>query len=156
MTSETAAGPYLPSVLGIPVPLPSGLDLPFHQGLAAHQLVLQRCGSCGEWQWPAEVLCYRCRSFAMQWAATAAEGTLFTWTRVWHPAREGLEDAVPYVVAVVEIPAAGGVRLVGNLIGDPLRPPVIGERLRGVFEDHQVAGEAYTLLHWQAAGEELK
>ena len=151
MSSEAVTRPYLPPVLGAPEPLPSGLDLPYHQGLTAHRLSLQQCGDCGGWQWPAEVLCHRCRSFAMRWADLPPDGTLFTWTRVWHPAREGLEDAVPYLVGVVEIPAAGGIRLVGNLLGDPGRDPVIGERLTGVFEDHPAPAGGYALLHWRAA-----
>jgi uncharacterized OB-fold protein len=147
-----AAGPrsrYLPPVLGVPVPLASGVDRPFHEGLAAHRLRLQRCGGCGGWQWPAEVLCYRCRSFDLGWEDVPAEGSLFSWTRVWHPAREGLEAAVPYLAAVVEIPRAGGIRLVGNLLGDPARAPVIGEPLHGVFEDHPARPGGYALLHWQ-------
>jgi uncharacterized OB-fold protein len=133
----------------MPVPLPSGIDLPYHEGLAAHRLSLQRCGDCGGWQWPAEVLCHRCCSFGMRWEDVPPEGTLFSWTRVWHPAREGLENAVPYLVAVVEIPAADGARLIGNLLGDPARTPVIGERLYGVFEDHPAEGGGYALLQWQ-------
>jgi uncharacterized OB-fold protein len=148
---QAAARAYLPPGLGVPVPLPTGLDRPYHDGLAAHRLTLQRCGACRGWQWPAEVLCYRCRSFDLRWADVPPEGSLFTWTRVWHPARECLDDAVPYVAAVVEIPAAGGIRLVGNLLGDPARPPVIGEPLRGVFEDHAERAGRYTLLQWRPA-----
>lgn len=139
---------YLPPVLGIPVPVPSGVDRPFHEGLAAHRLALQQCGACGGWQWPAEVLCYQCRSFDMRWVDVPPAGELFSWTRVWHPAREGLEEAVPYLAIVVEIPAAGRIRLVGNLLGDPRRDPVIGERLHGVFEDHLAGTERFTLLQW--------
>ena len=148
MSSDAVASTYLPPVLGVPVPLESGIDRPFHDALAAHRLALQQCGACGGWQWPAEVLCYRCRSFGMRWTDVTPEGRLFTWTRVWHPAREGLEGAVPYLTAVVEIPAAGGIRLVGNLLGNPRRTPVIGEALRGVFEDHPAEAGGHTLLHW--------
>jgi uncharacterized OB-fold protein len=152
VTSEAVTRCYLPEVLGIPVPLPSGVDRPFHEGLAAHRLSLQQCGDCGGWQWPPEVLCYRCRSFDMRWVDVPPEGELFTWTRVWHAARDGLEDAVPYLVAVVAIPAAGSVRLIGNLLGDPRCAPVIGEQLLGVFEDHQAGTGPYTLLQWRRDG----
>lgn len=149
MSGERAARPYLPPVLGIPVPVPTGLDQPFHAGLAARRLMLQQCGSCHGWQWPAEVLCYRCRSFDMRWAEVPPVGKVFSWTRVWHPAHEGLTDAVPYLVVVVEVPAAGGVRLIGNLLGDPAREPVTGERLLGEFEDHSGEAGGYTLLQWR-------
>jgi uncharacterized OB-fold protein len=136
-------------VLGVPVPAPSGIDRRYHEGLIKHRLVIQQCAGCDAWQWPPEVLCHQCRSFDMRWVEVAPVGTLFTWTRVWHAAREGLEDAVPYVVAVVELEAAPGVRLVCNLLGDPTRVPVSGERLCGEFEDHATGTDRYTLLHWR-------
>ena len=137
----------LPQVLGRPVPLPSGLDRPFHEGLTAHRLVLQRC-TCGTWQWPPEVICHRCRSFDPGWVETDPQGLLYTWTRVWHPAHEGLQTAVPYVVAVVELPGAGGIRLVGNLLVPDVATAEIrtGTPVRGMFVD-QPGG--YTLLQWR-------
>lgn len=138
----------LPQVFGRPVPLPTGLDAPFHTGLAEHRLVLQHC-TCGAWQWPPEVICHRCRGFDPGWAETEPEGLLYTWTRVWHPAHEALRVAVPYVVAVVELPAAGGIRLVGNLLLDDVATAEIrtGTPVRGVFAD-QPGG--YTLLQWRS------
>ncbi|MEU7811107.1 OB-fold domain-containing protein [Pseudonocardia sp. NPDC049154] len=145
MTIPDLGADALPQVLGKPVPLPSGLDRPFHEGLVAHRLVVQRC-ACGTWQWPPEVICHRCHGFDPAWVETEPEGVLYTWTRVWHPAREELRDAVPYVVAVVELPAAGGIRLVGNLLLDDVGAAEIrtGTPVRGVFADQ--AG--YTLLQW--------
>ncbi|ODU06905.1 MAG: hypothetical protein ABS81_03365 [Pseudonocardia sp. SCN 72-86] len=136
----------MPQVFGRPVPLPSGLDRPFHDGLRAHRLVVQHC-TCGAWQWPPEVICHRCRSFDPGWAETAPDGVLYTWARVWHPAREELRVAVPYVVAVVELPAAGGIRLVGNLLLDDVGAAEIrtGDAVRGVFADQ----DGYTLLQWR-------
>jgi uncharacterized OB-fold protein len=60
-----------------------------------------------------------------------------------------LTDACPYVVLLVELPDAGGVRMVGNLVGDPLAPFAIGEPVEAVFEDHEVGERAYTLVHWK-------
>jgi uncharacterized OB-fold protein len=143
--------PYLPVVMGVPRPLDSGLDQPFHDGLREHRIVLQCCNACGHWQWPPEVLCHRCRSFDLGWVEPeSAAGSVFTWTRVWHAAREGLEASVPYIVVVVELPAAEGVRLVGNLLGDATAPVTVGLRVRPEFEDHEEDGERYTLLQWRA------
>lgn len=142
---------YLPTVLGTPRPLDSGLDLPFHEGLREHRVVLQRCASCRAWQWPPEVLCHRCHSFDMTWQEPSSlEGGVYTWTRVRHAAREGLEGSVPYVVVVTELDAADGSRLVGNLLGDPEQDVTAGMRVVPVFEDHDDAGQPYTLLHWRA------
>jgi uncharacterized OB-fold protein len=148
VTPVGGKAPYLPEVLGRPVPLPSGIDAPFFEALLEQRLVVPRCSACGSWQWPSEVLCHRCRSFAMTWEEVPPLGTIFSWTRVWHPAREGLEAAVPYVVLVVALDAAPGIRLVGNLLGERTQPVAIGEAVTGAFEDHD-GSPRYTLLQWQ-------
>lgn len=151
MTAVGQEATYLPAVLGQPGPLASGIDRPYFQALLEHRLVIPRCSSCGAWQWPPEVLCHECRSFVMTWQEVAAEGEVFSWTRVWHPAREGLESAVPYVVVVVELDGAPGVRLIGNLMGERMQPVTIGQPVTGVFEDHG-GPSRYTLLQWQNVG----
>jgi uncharacterized OB-fold protein len=150
VTAPDTRATALPQVLGVPVPLPTGLDRPFHDGLAAHELVLQRC-TCGTWQWPPEVICHRCRGFDPGWARVEPAGVVYSWTRVWHPAREELATAVPYVVVVVELPAAGGIRLVGNLLLDDAATAEIevGAAVRGTFADQRAGDRRYTLLQWQ-------
>ena len=59
-----------------------------------------------------------------------------------HPA---LAEQGPYIVVLVEIPHAGDVRLVGNLVGDPKQDVVIGSDVTAVFEHH----DDFTLLQWQ-------
>ena len=152
MTTTSQSASYLPGVLGRPVPVASGIDRPYFEALVEHRLLVPRCSSCQSWQWPPEVMCHRCRSFDMAWEEVPPEGAVFSWTRVWHPAREGLEQAVPYIVLVVELDGAPGVRLVGNLLGERTQPVAIGDPVTGVFEDHEGA-DRYTLLQWQKAGE---
>jgi uncharacterized OB-fold protein len=78
-------------------------------------------------------------------------GVVYSWERVWHPVHPALADACPYVVLLVELPAAGGIRMVGNRVGDPLAPVVIGEHVVPVFEDHDDAEVPYTLVQWAVA-----
>jgi hypothetical protein len=52
-------------------------------------------------------------------------------------------------VLLVEIPAAGGIRMVGNRVGDPLAPVEIGALVTPVFEDHE-GDPPYTLVQWRA------
>jgi uncharacterized OB-fold protein len=42
---------------------------------------------------------------------------VFTYTIVHHPVLPALVGHVPYAVAAVQLPDAGGVRLPGNVIG---------------------------------------
>ena len=140
---------YLHSGLPSPVAAADGLDRQFWDGLREEQLRLQRCHACRGWQWGPEFCCHHCRSFDMGYEATAAEGTIYSHQRVWHPVHPALADQGPYVIVLVELPTAGKVRMVGNLLGDPRQPLQIGAPVTGVFEHHNDHEPAFTLLHWK-------
>jgi uncharacterized OB-fold protein len=65
-----------------------------------------------------------------------------------HPA---LKDAGPYVAVLVELPEAGNVRMIGNLLGDPRREVRIGASVEAVFERHDNATAPYTLVQWRSS-----
>lgn len=77
-----------------------------------------------------------------------AVGVLYSHQRIWHPVHPALVAQGPYVVALVELPHADGVRVVGNLLGDPHQSLTIGAPVEGVFEHHDDADPTYTLLQW--------
>ncbi len=54
--------PYLNKGLPQPIASPDGLDRPFWEGLTQEKILLQRCRSCGKWQWGQEWLCHHCLS----------------------------------------------------------------------------------------------
>jgi len=142
---------YLLPGLPQPVPSPDGLDAPYWAGLAQEQLLLQRCASCRTWQWGPEFICHACHSDDLAFEETSATGVIYSHERVWHPVHPALREQGPYIVVLVELPQAGGVRLVGNLLGDPQQPIAIGAAVRGVFEHHTDATPPFTLLQWTVA-----
>lgn len=142
------AGPYLPA--GLPAPLDEeGVNAPYWQGLREGVLLVQRCGACGTWQFGGEWLCHRCHAFDPTWVAVAPRGRIFSWERVWHPVHPALKARGPYLVVIVELPAAGGVRMLGNLLGDALQEVPIGAEVEGVFEHHPAAEVPHSLLQWR-------
>jgi uncharacterized OB-fold protein len=141
----------LPEGLPIPVPEADGLSAPFWEGLQQETLRMQRCGDCKTWQWEPEWICHHCLSLNMRWEAVEPEGRLYVVERVWHPVHPALREAGPYLLALVELPQAGGVRMIGNIVGDPMQQIAVGTPLRGVFEHHRAAQPAYTLLQWKVA-----
>jgi uncharacterized protein len=145
----TANG-YLRPGLPVPVPAPDGLDAPFWQGLRDERLVLQRCSACRGWQWGPEWVCHRCRSFDVAYDETEPTGVIYSHQRIWHPVHPALAEQGPYIVVLVELPHAGGVRMVGNLLGDPRQELIIGTPVHGVFEHHDDADPPFTLLQWAA------
>ncbi len=140
---------YLSPGLPAPVPSPDGLDAPYWEGTRAHELRIQRCDECGAFQWGPEWICHRCLSFQVGWATVSGRGRIYSWERVWHPVHPALAEQGPYLVGLVELPDADGVRVIGNLLGDPEQPVEIGAWVEAVFEDRDDGPEPYTLVQWR-------
>ncbi len=139
----------LPEGLPAPAPLPDGLDAEYWEAARRHELVVQHCESCGAFQWGPESICHACLEFDLGWAPVSGRGRIYSYERVWHPVHPALREHGPYVVVLVELPDAGGVRMVGNLVGDPRQPIEIGAAVEPVFEDHADASPPFTLVQWR-------
>jgi uncharacterized OB-fold protein len=140
---------YLPVGLPRPVPEPDGLSRPYWEGARRGELWVQRCRACRAWQWGPEWICHACLSFDVGWEQADSRGTIYSWERAWHPVHPALKEAGPYVVVLVELPGAGGVRMIGNLLGDPYQDVRIGAAVQAVFEHHEDAEPPYTLVQWR-------
>jgi uncharacterized OB-fold protein len=149
VTPSASTVGYLPAGLPIPVPEPDGLSAPYWAGLREGRLRVQRCVHCGTWQFGPEWLCHRCHAFDPAWVEVAPRGLIYSWQRVWHPSHAALKGHGPYLVVLVELPEAGHLRMVGNLLGDPLQAVTIGAPVEGVFEHHADASPSYSLLQWR-------
>lgn len=147
----TERATYLPAGLPAPAPLPDGLDAPYWEGLAEGELRVQRCRQCRAWQWGPEWICHACLSFDVGFEAVAPKGRIYSWERVWHPVHPVLVEAGPYVVVLVELPDAGGVRMVGNLLGPAEQEVTIGAPVEAVFERHD-GDPPYVLVQWRPEG----
>ncbi len=148
MTTEATTS-YLPSGMPLPEPSSDGLDTEFWEATRRHELVVQRCNACQTFQFGPEWLCHACRSFDMGWHRVSGQGRIYSWERVWYPVHPALQSKLPYLVVLVELPDAGNVRMVGNLLGDPEQPVEIGALVEAVFEDHPL--EQVTLVQWRLA-----
>lgn len=139
---------YLPEGMPLPAPMPDGLDAPFWEATRQHKLVVQRCHTCGTFQFGPEWICHKCRANEMGWVQCSGRGKIYAFERVWHPVHKALRDKGPYLIALVELPDAGNVRMVGNLLGDPQQDVKIGDDVEVVWEDHQDV----TLVQWRRLG----
>ena len=135
---------YLPG-LAQPAPTRDGLDAPFWQGAREHRLVLQKCSACQRFQMPPEWICHRCHSFDLEWQAVSGVGEIFSWTRIHNANLPTLQDRVPYLAVVVQLPDADDVLLLGNLLGDGNQSVAIGDSVEVCFEDKDQA----TLVQWR-------
>lgn len=136
---------YLPEGLPAPRAQRTGLDKEFWEATKRHELVVQKCNGCGTCQWGPELICHKCHSFDLGWQKLSGRGKLYSWIRTWNPVHPALREACPYLVAVVQLPDAGNVRMVGNLLGDPKQTPAFDAEVEAAFEDHPDA----TLVQWR-------
>jgi uncharacterized OB-fold protein len=139
---------YLAPGLPAPEPAPDGLDAPFWQGLGNDEIRIQHCRGCEKWQWGPEWICHHCHSDDLSFRPVAGHGVIYSYERVWHPVHPALQDQGPYLVVLVELTGAPGVRLVGNLLGDPHQAVQIGATVGAVFEHHLEADPPFSLLQW--------
>ena len=133
---------------GLPSPKAPSLDEPYWSGLEENELRIQQCQSCKKWKWGPEWICHRCLSDQLEFLPVEPVGNIYSYERVWHPVHPALAEQGAYLIVLVELPHADHVRLVGNMIGDPVQEVVIGVPVKGVFEHHP-GKEPYTLLHWE-------
>ncbi len=140
---------YLPEGLPAPAAYPEGLAAEYWEANRRHELVVQRCTDCRTWQWGPEFICHDCHSGALTYEPVTGRGRIYSWERSWYPVHPALQSAVPYVVVLVELPGAGNVRMVGNLLGDAREEVVIGSEVEAVFEDHDDAEPPFTLVQWR-------
>jgi uncharacterized OB-fold protein len=117
----------------MPPPLANAVTLPFWQAAAEHRLVVQRCNDCGRTRLPPAPLCPACRSSASDWNELSGRGEIYTYTIVHRPVAAGQE--LPFVIAVIALDDAGGVRMISNVVGAAPDDVRIGAPVELVWED---------------------
>jgi uncharacterized OB-fold protein len=147
--SESTQTSYLPEGLPIPQPEADGLSAPYWEATQRETLLIQRCNACQNWQWGPEWICHKCLSFDMGWAEVEGHGRIYSWERSHHPVHAALRGHGPYIAVLVELPGAGNVRMLGNLLGEAMQTVEIGAEVDAVFEHHNNADPAYTLVQWR-------
>jgi hypothetical protein len=118
---------------GMPPPLADATSLPFWQAAAEHRLVVQGCTACGHTRLPPAPVCPECRSAGSDWKTVSGRGEVYTYTVVHRPIAAGQQ--LPFVIAVIALEDAGGVRLISNLVGVEPERVAIGLPVEIVWED---------------------
>lgn len=127
-----------------------GADERYWAALREGRVELPQCANCHRWRWPAPFRCGDCGSWEMEWQSVALDGRIFTWTRAWHPFGGAENLGLPYVSVLVELPAAGGVRLLGLLEGDGSEPR-IGAPVVGRIDTTRAFDREIPALRWSIA-----
>jgi uncharacterized OB-fold protein len=127
-----------------PVPFPTPATQPYWDGLARDELLMPRCRTCASWVFYPRRRCTTCLSEDLAWERVAPEATIHTFTRTHRPTAPVFADAMPQVIAVVEL--ANGVRMTTTIETDDPAALRVGTSVVGVF-DH--AADRPTLLRFR-------
>jgi uncharacterized OB-fold protein len=102
-----------------PVPAPDDVTGFYWAAATDHRLVLQRCLACRKMQYPPEICCVHCQAEEFEAVETTGRGVIYTYSVVDRPLHAGFVDALPYVVALVELDDQPGLRILTNLFDVP-------------------------------------
>jgi uncharacterized OB-fold protein len=105
----------------------------FWEACQRHELYLQRCRDCAALRYYPRALCPSCLSDRIEWVRASGKGTVYTFTVTYQNQAPGFRDALPYVMAYVEL--AEGVRMLTNIVGCAPDEVRIGMPVDLVFED---------------------
>jgi uncharacterized OB-fold protein len=140
--------PETPPWMDLTGPSDDGLDEPHWQALRHGRLELQRCTQCCTWIWSPRPICPVCHSFELRWQLVEPVGTVYSWTRTWQPFSPESSGHLPYLDVLVELPGAGGRRVVGLLEAPDDVMPRIGDTVLGHIE--QPPDDAHwPLVRWR-------
>ena len=121
-----------------PTVLPSPDALPFRDAAAAHRLEIPRCNACGTHFFYPRVLCPGCGSRDVGWAVCRGTGVLYSFCIQYRSTVPGLEGAVPFVTALVDLDE--GPRLMSFLVGAPPDPEQISCGMAVQVDFHDLDG----------------
>lgn len=102
-----------------PVPAPDEVSRFYWEAAAGHRLALQRCRACHQMQYPPEICCVHCQTQEFEIIETSGRGVIYSYSVVERPLHAGFVDALPYIVAFVELDDQPGLRILTNLVDVP-------------------------------------
>ena len=105
----------------------------YWQGCRKHELLLQRCTQCSEFQFYPRIICTNCTSENLEWVKASGRGRVLTFTIVRRAVSEAYAADVPYVVALIQLDE--GPKMMSNVVQCDPETLVVGSPVQVVFED---------------------
>lgn len=108
---------------------------PFWTGGAHGLLLIARCQDCQHWIQPPMPVCRVCLSRAIVAEPVSGRAVVHSFTINHQPFLPGM--AVPFAIAIVELPEQAGLRLTTNIVGCAPASVHIGMAVTVRFERHE-------------------
>ena len=134
-----------------PIPVPNQWTKPFWDNAKAGKLTMQHCKSCGHIQHPPYPTCTNCVSDDLAFEPIEGKGTIYAYTLMYHTGDKRFASAVPYASIIVEMDAAPGALMAGNLLDAEYTEAKVGRRVEVTF---QKLNDDFTLPQFRLAKEQ--
>ena len=108
MTTTPAAAPPMPQL--------DDVTQFFWDGVARHELWIQRCQHCKHYLHYPKVLCRYCQSDDLAGERVSGRATLYTWTIAVQPFHPFYADRIPYTLATVELVEEPGLMFMTQIV----------------------------------------
>ena len=130
-----------------PVPRPTSVSEPFWTGLSEGRLMIQYSPSSDKWVFYPRALAPGTLADDLEWRQVSGLGTVYTFTVARRPTAPPWSDAVPQIIAVVEV--ADGARIPTELVDVDPDAVKVGMPVRAVFD--RTGAPGVTLLKFAPA-----
>jgi uncharacterized OB-fold protein len=109
---------------------------PFWTAALEGKLLGYKCDACGKFRMPPSPFCSACLSRDASWAPLPGTGSIFSFIVIRHPLRPNMQNAVPYVTAVIELDGTqgAGARMTANVIDADPDKVQVGDKVKVVFD----------------------
>ncbi len=114
-------------------PRPTPETQVYWEGCRKHELLLQRCTQCSEFQFYPRIICTNCASEDLEWVKGSGLGQGLTFAIVRRAVSEAYAADVPYVVALIQLDE--GPTMMSNIVQCDPETVKIGSLVQVVFED---------------------
>ena len=122
--SETTGSPAAKPAYDKPLPAVEPGTQPYWDALRRHELIYQRCRSCGHQYAPYQVVCPACLEEDIEERKSSGRGIIYTFSVVYRAPTPAFKPDVPYAVAIVQLDE--GFYLTTGIVGCPVDKVQIG------------------------------
>lgn len=116
-----------------PLPHIDEENRPWWEAVQRHELYVQKCRDCGDLRFHPRALCTSCMSSRTEWVRCKGTGKIYTFTVTWQNQAGGFREALPYVMAWVEVDE--GLKMLTNIVDCPPEQVRIGMPVEAVFDE---------------------
>jgi len=117
---------------GKPLPQAQKWSKTFWEGTKEKKLLLKKCKTCGNIDFPPYLYCTECMSTEYEWIESSQKGTVYSFSTTYVGAPPAFAGEQPYTLVFVDL--VEGVRVLSRMVNcDPLDVR-IGMEVEAVFE----------------------